>query len=91
MAACNHKSPDCCCPFAETVASEYVQGLGCLPSGFDIIVMARDHGRTWACHGDPDKPCVGALRELKRRGIEHKPTRPYLTEADDWAPFTKTS
>jgi len=38
------------CPFAGTDQSEYVQGLGCLPSGYDIIQMKKRSGHNWSCH-----------------------------------------
>lgn len=86
--ACNHKS-DSACPFALTDQSEYVQNLGCLPGPWEIITMRVKHGKTWACHEDPSKPCVGAIQHLKREGHPHKVIDPVLvTESSAWHQFS---
>ncbi|MGZ8924365.1 MAG: hypothetical protein ACXW2E_00645 [Nitrososphaeraceae archaeon] len=82
---CNLEDPDCCCPFAFTNKSEYVQGLGCLPSPYDIIQMRTVHGKTWACHSDPTSPCIGAIDYMKEHNMPYKVIDPeLLTEASDW-------
>lgn len=87
---CQHGSPDCTCPFAFTDASEQAQGYGCLPTQFDIVIMRRDYGKTWACHSDHSKPCIGAIRFMQERGIECKVIDPeLLTEKSAWDDFTK--
>ena len=30
--------------------------------------MRNEHGKTWACHSNPDKPCRGALKMLHKLG-----------------------
>lgn len=59
MAECKH------CPFAFTNESEYVQGLGCLPSPFDITQMKRKSGHNWACHSNEVKICSGFVDFIK--------------------------
>ncbi|MFW6855315.1 hypothetical protein ACODYM_28910 [Burkholderia gladioli] len=82
---CQHGSEDCTCPFAFTGASEEVQNLGCLPTPFEIVTMRVEHGKTWACHDEPTKPCVGAIRHLRDRGLPYKVVDPILlTESSDW-------
>lgn len=73
------------CPFAFSELSEQVQNHGCLPSPQDIITMRVEHGKTWACHSYPTKPCLGALRLLKERGLPHEVIDPELiTESHPW-------
>ena len=82
--SCNHKT-DSACPFAMTDQSEYVQGLACLPSPYEIVMMRVEHQKTWACHENPKDPCVGAIRHLKRNGLPHKVVdSDLLTEKSDW-------
>ena len=88
--ACNLESEKCCCPFAFTDASEYVQGLGCLPSPHDIITMRIAHGKTWACHDDPTIPCIGAINYMKEHEMPYKVIDPELvTESHDWSQYTR--
>lgn len=72
-----------------TDASEQAQNYGCLPSPYEIVVMRRDHGKTWACHENISAPCAGAIRRLKEIGVDHRVIDPILvTERDDWTEFT---
>ncbi len=88
MAVCDHGSDKCTCPFAFTDESEKVQNYGCLPTPREIIDMRIYHGKTWACHSDPTKPCVGAIRALQEAGLPHRVVDPVLvTDRDDWRPF----
>lgn len=75
------------CPGAASHSSEYAQSLGCLPSLYDLVKMRTVHNKTWACHSDFTKPCLGVLRELKRRNLPHKPTAELLTLEDAWENF----
>ena len=72
------------CPFAFTDVSEQIQNYGCLPTPIDIIVMRVDYGKTWACHSNPTKPCLGGLIALKERGFDYKVNEELLTENSDW-------
>lgn len=76
------------CPFAHTEESEIAQNYGCLPTRQDIITMRVDHGKTWACHDAPDKPCTGAIRHLKEQGLPYKVIdRELLTEKSEWGQY----
>ncbi len=87
--SCNHCSADCTCPFAFTEASERVQNYGCLPTPQEIVRMRVVHGKTWACHSDTSKPCIGAIRHLRDEGLPHKVLDPVLlTEQSDWPKYT---
>ncbi|WP_415913300.1 hypothetical protein [Neptuniibacter sp. QD37_11] len=78
------------CPFAGTEESEHIQGYGCLPSSYEIAIMRIKHGKTWACHSNPDTPCVGAIRNLKANGHPYKVIdKNLITERHDWSKFTK--
>ena len=80
---------NCCytCPFAFTDASERAQGYGCLPTPHEILQMRTVHGKTWACHYDANKPCAGAIAELKRRGEQFKVLDPALITVDQEEPW----
>lgn len=77
------------CPFDYgSDASEQIQNFGCLPEPLQIINMRVHHGRTWACHDHPDKPCAGAIQRLQEKQLSHKIINPkLLTENDDWHLF----
>lgn len=86
--SCDHQSPECTCPFAFTDISEQCQNYGVLPSPREIVVMRVDHGKTWACHDEPTKPCIGAIKHLKKEGLPYKVIDPVLlTEASDWGRY----
>lgn len=77
------------CPFAFTDASELVQNYGCLPTPHEITVMRVEHGKTWACHVNPNIPCKGAIQYLKRNNLPFKVIdKNLLTEHSDWHLYT---
>lgn len=78
------------CPFAYTEASERAQSYGCLPCSFEIITMRVKHNKTWACHSDPSKPCIGAINHLKETGQPYKVVdKELLTEESNWELYAK--
>ncbi|QIN67815.1 hypothetical protein SBC1_78620 (plasmid) [Caballeronia sp. SBC1] len=82
---CDHSSTNCMCPFAFTEASERVQNYGCLPTPHEIVTMRTEFGKTWACHDDTTKPCIGAIRHLKEHRLPHKVVdSDLLTDRSDW-------
>lgn len=72
------------CPFAYTDESEQIQNYGCLPTPIEILYMSIKENKTWACHSDNSKPCVGALKRIKELGYIHKVVLPLVTESDGW-------
>lgn len=73
------------CPFAHTTQSDEVQNFGCLPTPYEIIDMRVNHGKTWACHSNPKKPCLGGLRHLRDHGLPYRVLDPNLvSEQDPW-------
>lgn len=86
--SCLHGSESCTCPFAFAEASDQVQNFGCLPTPQDIVRMRINHGKTWACHDEPTKPCIGAIRFLKENNLPHKVIDIELvTEKHDWSKY----
>ncbi len=76
------------CPFSFTRASESAQNLGCLPTPYEIICMRQKHGKTWACHSNPTKPCLGAILYMKANGLDFKVIdKNLLTENSDWGVY----
>jgi hypothetical protein len=78
----------CCttggCPFAYNDISEQIQNYGCLPSSTDILVMKVKYNKTWACHSNPTKPCLGSQIRLKEMGFEWKQVGELVTEDTGW-------
>jgi len=51
--------------------------------------MRQVHGRTWACHSNPSKPCLGALKYQEEEGLECQVIDSrLLTENHHWGQFT---
>lgn len=74
------------CPFADSEESEIIQNYGCLPTPHEIVNMAVNHGRKWACHSNPSKPCKGAMKYIKDNNIKvsYITNAPLVTEKDNW-------
>jgi hypothetical protein len=68
---CNKDCTKTACPFAYTDESETIQNYGCLPTPLEIVAMRVIHGKTWACHSDNSKPCVGGLKEVRKKGFDN--------------------
>lgn len=82
---CIECSSNGACPFSFSDSSEMAQGYGCLPSPYDIVQMRQKHGKTWACHDNPNKPCLGALLYMAEKGLEYKVLdKKLITESDNW-------
>lgn len=80
------------CPFAFNDLSEQAQNYGCLPTPYQIIQMRQEHGKTWACHSDTTKPCLGAIKYMKEKGMEYKVIDNNLVdETSEWGLFCKPS
>jgi len=88
--SCKKCSTIGCCPFSFNEESEKVQNYGCLPTPIDIIEMRVKHGRTWACHSNKNKPCLGAINYLKKNNLPFKViNKEFITENMDWSTFIK--
>lgn len=86
--ACDLNSDKCSCPFAFTESSERVQNYGCLPTPMDIVSMRVHHGKTWACHDEPTKPCLGGIKFLREKGLPHRVIdHDLVTERNDWGQY----
>jgi hypothetical protein len=73
------------CPFSFTDESETIQNYGCLPTPYEIRNMRVMYGKTWACHSDPTKPCVGGIKFLNKKGLDSKVIdKELLTEESNW-------
>lgn len=85
---CNYKAcyVDGGCPFSGSDQSEVIQNYGCLPSPYEIINMAKNHGRKWACHSDISKPCKGAIQYIKENKISvtYIDDAPLVNDRDNW-------
>lgn len=58
------------CPFNyASENSQMAQDYGCLPSPLQIETMRVKYGKTWACHSNPKKPCLGAINYLKKKNL----------------------
>lgn len=50
------------------------------------------HGKTWACHSNPRKPCLGTLQYLKKQNLPYKVIDGNLvTEATDYRQYLTPS
>ena len=52
--------------------TEYSQNMGCLPTPYDTAKMRAVEGKTWSCHSDITKPCIGGLYLCKSLGLPTK-------------------
>ena len=51
-------------------------------------MMRTVHGKTWSCHEDITKPCVGAINYLKEQGLPYRVLDDnLLTESSEWHLF----
>lgn len=87
--SCIHCSKNSC-PFALTDESEQIQNYGCLPTPQDILVMRVQYGKTWACHSNTKKPCLGALERLIKLKLPYKVVdKDFIDESSDWSDYVK--
>lgn len=79
------KNPCEGCPWAFTEKSEMIQNYGCLPEPMDTIVMRVSYGKTWSCHENTKKPCVGTLNELRSLDLDARVLdRELINEGSDF-------
>ena len=71
------------CPFAFSDESEQAQNYGCLPTPMEILSMRLHHSKTWACHDNHKKPCLGAIQFLKEYNLSFKVIDKNLVTLDD--------
>jgi hypothetical protein len=60
------------CPFSESEESENAYHWGCLPGPNEVVQLRQKEGKTWACHANERKPCLGALLHMKGKGLPYK-------------------
>jgi hypothetical protein len=85
---CDSDCKNTSCPFAFTEESEIIQNYGCLPTPYEIKNMRVNHGKTWACHSDRNKPCSGAMKWLKENQLPYKIIDSiFLDEVSNWHLF----
>lgn len=70
--SCKKCSTEGGCPFASSEESEIIYNFGCLPEPVAIMALRIKKGKTWACHENTRKPCLGALNALKEHGLPFK-------------------
>jgi hypothetical protein len=76
------------CPFSFSELSEQAQNYGCLPSPHQILRMRTVFQKTWACHSNTEKPCLGAMNFLREKGLPFQVVDSVLVkEEDDWSSF----
>lgn len=91
METCIQCSTEGACPFNFFgELSNQVQNYGCLPAPMEIVRMRTHHGKSWACHSNTSKPCLGAINYLKEHNLPFKVIdKQLITEQDDWQIYTK--
>ncbi len=58
------------CPIdIHTEQGEIISNYGCLASFKEALTWYQDTGKVWACHEQPDKPCIGFLQLCKEKNI----------------------
>ena len=81
---CRKECSTTSCPFAFTDESETIQNYGCLPTSMQIIAMRVLQGKTWACHSDNTKPCLGGLKYLNKFGYDNSIIDPVLITEENF-------